>query len=565
MDGKYIKEGNGNEIILRGMGLGGWMLQEPYMFQMSGVAANQKEMRSKMEKVAGKEATDKFYTDWLKNACTKADVDSMAAWGFNSIRLPMHYNLYTLPIEQEKDSMNSTLLETGFRMTDELLKWCEANRIYLILDLHAAPGGQGADVPISDRDMSLPSLWASKANQKKTIDLWRELAKRYANEKWIGGYDLINETNFGFTNKDDKNGCNEKVNAELKGLLTDITNAIREVDKNHIIYIEGNCWANNYNGMFPLWDNNMVVSFHKYWNYNTQDAIANFIKIRDEQNVPLWLGESGENSNVWFADAISLMERNKIGWAWWPLKKMGQNNPLQIIKPEGYDQMLEAMEDEGRPIAKEEAIRILNQVAENAKISNNVYRHDVVDAMFRQVKSNQVVPYKPHQLHEKLKVFAVDFDLGRSGYAYHDVDSANYWVSNQARTPGNTGGQYRNDAVDITTSDDKDGNGYAIGWMEPGEWLQYTVHTSREGTYSMSVSNKKTGDNSGELLISVNDVTSIASLPLSDNTSWNVTSPQMLTLKKGSNSIRLQVVKGGSDISYFDLHYRQTNSIKSTK
>jgi hypothetical protein len=31
-------------------------------------------------------------------------------------------------------------------------------------------------------------------------------------------------------------------------------------------------------------------------------------------NVPIWLGESGENSNVWFKEAISLMETNNIGW-----------------------------------------------------------------------------------------------------------------------------------------------------------------------------------------------------------------------------------------------------------
>jgi aryl-phospho-beta-D-glucosidase BglC (GH1 family) len=63
----------------------------------------------------------------------------------------------------------NTWLEEGFKMTDDLLKWCADNKMYLILDLHAAPGGQGNDANISDNDKSKPSLWESEENQKKTI------------------------------------------------------------------------------------------------------------------------------------------------------------------------------------------------------------------------------------------------------------------------------------------------------------------------------------------------------------------------------------------------------------
>jgi hypothetical protein len=90
--------------------------------------------------------------------------------------------------------------------------------------------------------------------------------------------------------------------------MIEITKAIREVDNNHIIIIEGNGFGNNYRGLLPTWDNNMVLSFHKYGNFNTKAAIQNFLNLRDEYNVPLWLGESGENSNNWFTEAIRLVE-----------------------------------------------------------------------------------------------------------------------------------------------------------------------------------------------------------------------------------------------------------------
>ena len=141
-------------------------------------------------------------------------------------------------------------------MTDQLLTWCKANNVYLILDLHAAPGGQGENADINDYDPSKPSLWESEANQDKMVALWKKLAERYANEPMIAGYDIINEPNWGFQNHDsDPNGCSESANTPLWD-LEKITTAIREVDPNHLIIIEGNCWGNNYAGLPELWDIN---------------------------------------------------------------------------------------------------------------------------------------------------------------------------------------------------------------------------------------------------------------------------------------------------------------------
>src|SRR5690606_38541070 len=111
-----------------------------------------------------------FYRAYLENGITKRDIDSLKAWGFNSVRLPMHYNLYTPPVEAEKEG-ELTWLEQGFEMTDRLLEWCGDNEMYLILDLHAAPGGQGNDANISDYEPTKPSLWESKANRDKMTAL----------------------------------------------------------------------------------------------------------------------------------------------------------------------------------------------------------------------------------------------------------------------------------------------------------------------------------------------------------------------------------------------------------
>ena len=177
--GKWIVDGSGEHFQLRGIGLGGWMIQEGYMLASEqGRTAIPDKTTDRL--ILGKEQTNEFYTAWLSNHTTRSDIDSLHAWGFNSVRLPMHYNLFTLPVDAEPEPGKNTWLTTGFALTDSLVAWCKANHMYVILDLHAAPGGQGNDLNISDRDPSKPSLWQSEANKQKTIALWRKIAERYA-------------------------------------------------------------------------------------------------------------------------------------------------------------------------------------------------------------------------------------------------------------------------------------------------------------------------------------------------------------------------------------------------
>lgn len=381
-DGRLIVNEKGSTVILRGIGLGGWMLQEGYMLKL-GKVGPQHRIREKITELVGPVKAADFYDRWLANDIRKIDIDSMAAWGFNSVRLPMHYGLYTLPADQEPVAGKNTWLDKGFALTDSLLAWCKADHIYLILDMHAAPGGQGNDLPIADRDPSKPSLWESTANREKMVALWGKLAERYAGEPWIGGYDIINEPNWGFSgDTSDKHGIKEKGNAPLRQMMVDITAAIRAVDKRHIVIIEGNGWGNNYAAVLPAWDNNMVLSFHKYWNPNTDDAIRRFLDLREKNNIPVWLGESGENDDKWFHDAVRLVESHDIGWCWWPLKKIGTSQPEEIVMPAGFQKLVDFWVNKGPRPTEKEAEDGLNALLENIRMENTKVRRDVLNALF---------------------------------------------------------------------------------------------------------------------------------------------------------------------------------------
>ena len=314
--------------------------------------------------------------------------------------------------------------------------------------------------------------------------------------------------------------------------------------------MEGNGFANNYRGMFPLWDNNLVISFHKYGNFTTKETIQNFLNYREKYNVPLWLGESGENSNTWFTNTIRLMEDNNIGWSWWPLKKMGINNPLQIKKPQDYGLFVNYCKGEMSKPDSATAQKILNDLLDNIKIDNNIYHRDVTDAMFRQIYSNATLPFKPNIILENTTINAVDYDLGRNGFAYNDHDTASYQYTAGVHTQGNRGRTYRNDGVDIKNGKNDEPYVFAI---ENGEWLLYTIDVKKTGNYLLTFS---TSDSSGIINIYnnnkkvFNDISIQAS---GDVNEFVESSPGKIYLSKGTNKIKIYFKKGGFNLKGFQL------------
>jgi endoglucanase len=542
--GKYIRDANNQEVILRGIGTGNWMLQEGYMMKTAAFAGTQHEFRQKLIETIGVENTDIFYEAWLDNHFTRTDVDSMKAWGFNSVRVAMHYKWFTLPIEDEPVVGQDTWFEDGFVRIDSLLDWCADNQMYLILDLHGAPGGQGHDANISDYDDTKPSLWESAENRRKTVALWGRLAERYATEPWMGGYDLINEPNWELPG-----------GTLLKQLYQQITTAIRAVDQNHMIIIEGNWFANDYTGLTPPWDNNMVYSFHKYWNYNTPASIEWMKNIRNTHNVPIWLGETGENSNSWFTDLISLCETNKIGWSWWPVKKDGINNVLRVTAGQNYDNLVSFWATGSPAMNAQQAFDAVMEFAENHRIENCTVQRDVIDAMIRQPHSTGTLPFRIY--HPGEPVHAVNYDLGRCSFAYWDADTANYRLNTNIFVNWNAGWSYRNDGVDIEKcTDTNPGNiGYSVGWISEGEWLQYTLQADTAAAYTVSIRSAAAGTPSiVHLQVNGVDVSGPHTLPSTGGWhTWGSSSINQVILPSGTHKARIVFDRAGSNFGFLSF------------
>lgn len=546
---------NSGPVLLRSIGTGNWLLQEGYMLQSSEAGVNtHTQFRKKLEASMGKEKTAAFYDAWIANHFTKKDLDFMKASGFNAVRVALHYKWFTLPIEEESKNsdgvLNNTWLNKGFEIVDELLSWCEQNQMYLILDMHGTPGGQGKDANISDYNPNLPSLWESEDNKNKLEALWVKLANRYKNSEWIGGFDLINEPNWGFVDGENKNGCGCKNNDAIWNLQQRLIAAIRTVNKNHIVYISGNCWGNNYesfeNHSLKEFDKNMALTFHKYWTHNTDASVQPWIDMRETYNLPLWMSEAGENSNPWFSDCISLFEKNNIGWSWWPVKKHRTNNILKITTGEKYANMLQTWK-ENKLLSEQDTYKAVMEYVESHKYSNCTPAKDVIYAMISQPGNTQTQPFKKHTT-ESTILFA-DYDLGNNGYAYFDSVAANYHISDgNDRAVWNSGKYYRNDGVDIGNN-----NGIPyVGWTEKGEWLNYTVSIPQEGNYSIYIT-YASEEKDGALTVELDDqeILPQVHLPKASNSSEVIS--KKVFLPQGEHTIKFKITTGGSDLFSFAL------------
>lgn len=553
-DNKDIVNDNG-PFLIRSIGTGNWLIQEGYMMQSTDAnVRTHTQFRNKLEEHMGKERTKEFYDVWLDHHFTKVELDSMKVWGFNAIRPALHSKWFTLPIEQEPVPGENTWIDRGFDLLDSLVSWAEANEMYVILDMHGTPGGQGKNEDISDYDQSLPSLWESQENQDKLVELWVKLATKYKDNPWVGGYDLINEPNWDVDETGHANGCSCQSNDPIWDLHLRLTKEIRKVDTNHIIFVSGNCWGNNYKSFdtHPInsYDNNTAITFHKYWNINKQYEIQWAIDMREKYNMPLWMSESGENSNQWFADAIHLFEANNIGWSWWPVKKHRVNNVFKIETPESYTRLIESWKEGNTPLNADETYEAAMAYANAHKIENCSVQRDVIFAMTQNHNPEATKAWKHFETGDWIQ--AVQYDMGRDGYAYHDEVSENIHTDTQRFFPWNNGKVCRNDGVDIGTDNKGD---FYVGWTEAGEWLQYTIQVDKAKAYKLMIQSAST-ETTSKVNIYINNKLTIENAVLAttkENLSWKNTKLDPITLPKGEVQLRIEFVEGGSNVKAFTL------------
>jgi aryl-phospho-beta-D-glucosidase BglC (GH1 family) len=271
----------------------------------------------------GEREAEKFWNKFRTDYITHEDIKFLKKCGFNSIRIPFNYRLFVTDDEKQE------LTGPGYALLESAVKWCREENLPVVLDMHCAPGGQTGDN--IDDSYGYPFLFESEENINLTIKIWTKLADTYKNDPIVIGYDLLNEPIAHYFDKD-------KLNPLLEPFFKRLTAAIRTVDKNHIIFIAGAQWNSNFSVFGKPFDDNLVYTFHKYWTPATKDVVQDYIDFGEKYQVPIWMGESGENTNEWITEFRTMLEKENIGWCFWPYKKLKSERGItSIVPPEDYD------------------------------------------------------------------------------------------------------------------------------------------------------------------------------------------------------------------------------------
>lgn len=321
-DGRIVS--GDTEIKLRGVNFGGWLMMEGYI--LGGRNIPEKSFREQLSNEIGIEDAEKFKWEFADNFIQESDIRNVKRLGFNVVRVPVNYKFF----ENEK----------GWEYFDSVVKIFEDNNLYLIIDMHSAPGCQNPDWHCDS--WGEVELFDSEKPQKQLVSLWGKIAKRYKDKAIIAGYDILNES------------VTPKVK-EFNNLYRAIVKEIRSVGDKHILFLEGNQWGSDLECLEDFDDDNIVYSVHFYrpmelafnmmpnlvypgiiggekWDKSRlRLELKSYKDFSAKKNAPILVGEFGVSTRcvcckhelAWVKDVVDVFEEFGFHWTYWTYKAVG--------------------------------------------------------------------------------------------------------------------------------------------------------------------------------------------------------------------------------------------------
>ena len=329
VDGDRLALPGGETVVLRGLGLGGWLNMENFI---TGYPGTESQQRRVLRAALGQEGYDAFFERFLDDFFTDADAAFLASLGLNCVRIPFSYRHF------EDDDRPGEFKAEGFRRLDQAVDACARAGIYSILDLHALPGHQNQHWH-SDNPTHWAHFWTHRDFQDRVVHLWEALAEHYRGNPWVAGYNPINEPA-------------DAVGETLGPYYRRLAAAIRAVDPHHVLFLDGNRYSTQFDQLGdPL--PNTVYTAHDYalpgfvdggpypgvsrGKFVDRDVVEQTFLERTaymrETGTPIWVGEFGpvytgdpERDAMRFQllrDQLDIYAEHGASWALWTYKDIG--------------------------------------------------------------------------------------------------------------------------------------------------------------------------------------------------------------------------------------------------
>lgn len=384
-DGTKIVNGDGEEIVLQGFGCGNWTNPEGFMvgaptdIQLKGdifsprlIPPRRFDRRRTFDQVlkelCGTKYAKNFWPQWHRNHLGEADIKAMAEVGLNSVRLPIN----AMAFLEEEPGIHWN--EDSFEMLDDVIDWCEKYRIYAILDLHGAPGGQSGTACDGGLD-NIPHLFIDDESWERALLLWEKLAMRYKDRWIVGGYDLLNEP----VSLPNHRYCVPK----LAQFYDEAIARIRKIDKKHMFTLEGSCFSRSNEIFDHDYDpecHNWCIHVHIYDPSPERKVLYPYLLKGLEYQVPVWIGEGGSDitNNAVFYEIASEYGIGFCMWCWKVAEDpYGAIRAVRYKLPGDWESVRRYCAGGPKP-SYERSVAIFDELLENIKYENCIHNKDFI-------------------------------------------------------------------------------------------------------------------------------------------------------------------------------------------
>lgn len=352
VDGTRLVDGDGQTVLLRGVGLGGWMTMENFI---TGYPASESQMRRAVGRVLGPEASEAFFETFLDEFFADDDAAHLASLGMNCVRIPFSY------FHLEDDDAPFEIKESGLARLERVVRTLARHGIHSILDLHAAPGRQNQHWH-SDNPTHFAELWNHRHFQDRVVHLWEVLADRFKDEPWVAGYNPLNEPS-------------DVTGEKIGPFYARLERAIRAVDPHHVLFLDGNRYSTDFSmftdasGAVRTFDN-AVWTAHDYalpgiaaasrypgetrgQHFDRATVEATFLRrteVMRSTGTPIWVGEFGpiytgdaervDGAYRLLQDQLDIYREHGASWSLWTYKDVGSQGLVTTDPDSPYMQRI---------------------------------------------------------------------------------------------------------------------------------------------------------------------------------------------------------------------------------
>ncbi|EMD68528.1 glycoside hydrolase family 5 protein [Bipolaris sorokiniana ND90Pr] len=351
--GDAIVNAAGQRVVLKGTALGRYLNMENFI---TGYSGHEHEHKTALASVPGKEKAQFFFDRLLQHFFTEADAEFFAPLGMNCIRIPFNYRHFI-------DDQNPThFKKKGFELLGRAVNICAKYNLYVVLDLHAVPGGQNQDWHC-DSGLNKALFWDFRVFQDQAIELWKAIAAiaaHYNGNPVVCGYNLLNEPA-------------DPQHVRLISWYERVEKEIRAVDPETMLFIDGDTYTMD----FTYFQNVLPNSVYAYYDYamfgfpipgqplytGSKEQKSKRIRQSDrkvffmrEKNIPIWNGEFGpvyadehtdpeavKTNNARYhmlQDQLEIYARGQVSWSIWLYKDIGYQGMMYVSPDMPYMKLI---------------------------------------------------------------------------------------------------------------------------------------------------------------------------------------------------------------------------------